>query len=1038
MTPADVALRGHYNPGLVALSVVIATVASGAALDLAGRVTAARGRARAWWLAGGAFAMGLGIWSMHYVGMLAFSLPVPVLYAVPTVLLSLLAAIFASAVALFVVSRATLGVGRLLLSSAVMGTGIATMHYTGMAAMRMPATLSYNPFVFTLSVAIAIVVSLVALVLAFHLRADSISAADWRRFASMLVMGAAIPAMHYTGMAAAHFAPSAVLPELRYALPISSLGTAAIAGSTFAVLALAIGTSLLDRRLSAQARALQASELRLQQVLAASTAVTYAAEMVGDDFRPSWVSENIGRVMGYEAAEALAPTWWMDHLHPADRSRVLAGLPALLAHGHLTTEYRFQHKDGAYYWVHDSARMQRDVTGRRAEVFGAWLDITERKQAEEAIRQARDVAEQAARARSAFVANMSHEIRTPMNAVLGLTELVLDTELTLEQRRQLELVHHSAEGLLAILNDVLDFSKLEGAHVDLESIAFDLPKLLHSVVSLLAVRAEKKQLELMADLHADVPSVVRGDPTRLRQVLVNLIGNAIKFTDAGEIVLSARALESTDGEARVRFAVRDTGIGIAPGQREQIFQEFAQADASMTRRYGGTGLGLAISRRLVGLMGGELVVVSEVGRGSEFSFALALPLEAALQPPLPLKHVQRGRVLVVDDNETNRGILREVLAAEGIAIQEAAGAEPAFAALRARQAEGTPFDLAIIDAQMPDHDGFELAAWVRVDPALAGVRLCMLTSAGQRGDAQRCRELGIEGYLTKPIARFDLLEAVSLILGSGKPAGVADVVTRHTVRESRRQLKLLLAEDNPTNQEVAGAMLRKRGHRVDIVGNGREAVAAVARERYDVVLMDIQMPELDGLEATRAIRASPSGTGLRIVAITAHASAADKERCLAAGMDDYLSKPFKARDLFATVEGGAEPATPSTTAGESATRTDPVDLAGFRESLRQAGVEESVGEILKAFAADAPRRLDALKKAVKASDPRAIERAAHAFRSPAATIGAHRLAALLQAVEVAAKEGSAERAGTKLEEVRAEIEAVLRYLHDREPGVSPA
>jgi PAS domain S-box-containing protein len=1039
MTPTDVALRGHYNLGLVALSVVIATVASGAALDLAGRVTAARGRAHAVWLAGGAFAMGLGIWSMHYVGMLAFSLPVPVLYDVPTVLLSLLAAIFASAVALFVVSRETLGVGRLLLSSAVMGGGIATMHYTGMAAMRMPATVTYNPIVFTLSVAIAIIVSLVALLLAFHLRADTISAADWRRFASVLVMGAAIPAMHYTGMAAARFAPAAALPELRHALSISSLGTTAIAGSTFLVLALAIGTSLLDRRLSAQARALQASELRLQQVLAASTAVTYAADIVGDDFRPSWVSENIGRVMGYDSAEALAPTWWADHLHPADRSRVLAELPALLAHGQLTAEYRFQHKDGAYYWVHDSARMQRDATGRPAEVFGVWLDITERKQAEEAIRQARDVAEQAARARSAFVANMSHEIRTPMNAVLGLTELVLDTELTLEQRRQLELLHHSGEGLLAILNDVLDFSKLEGAHVDLESIAFDLPKLLHSVVSLLAVRAEKKQLEVMADLHADVPTVVRGDPTRLRQVLVNLIGNAIKFTEAGEIVLSARALERTNGEARVRFAVRDTGIGIAPGQREQVFQEFTQADVSMTRRYGGTGLGLAISRRLVGLMGGELVVVSEVGRGSEFSFALTLPVEAMPpKPALPLGDVLRGSVLVVDDNETNRGILREMLADEGIALQEASGAEPAFAALRQGQARGTPFDLVIIDAQMPDHDGFELAAWVRVDPALAGVRLCMLTSAGQRGDAQRCRELGIEGYLTKPISRFDLLEAVSLILGSGKAAGVADVVTRHTVRESRRQLKLLLAEDNPINQEVAAAMLRKRGHRVDIVGNGREAVDAVARERYDLVLMDVQMPELDGLEATQAIRASPAGTGLRIVAVTAHASGADKERCLAAGMDGYLSKPFKARDLFTAVEGWAEPAAASATTDETAARSDPVDLAGFRESLREAGIEESIGGILQAFVADAPGRLDALNTAFKANDPRKIERAAHAFRSAAATIGAQRLAALLEAVEVAAKEGSAERARTKFEGLRAEVEAVVRYLHDVEPGVSQA
>src|SRR5260370_12701198 len=342
-------------------------------------------------------------------------------------------------------------------------------------------------------------------------------------------------------------------------------------------------------------------------------------------------------------------------------------------------------------------------------------------------------------------------------------------------------------------------------------------------------------------------------------------------------------------------------------------------------------------------MGGELVVVSELGRGSEFSFALALPLESALQPPLSLKQVQHGSVLVVEENETNRGILREVLAEAGIAIQETSGAEPAFAALRAGQARGAPFDLAIIDAQMPDADGLELAAWVRVEPAMAGVRLCMLTSAGQRGDAQRCRELGIEGYLTKPISRFDLLEAVSLILGSEKPAGVADVVTRQSVGESRRQPKLLLAEDNPINQQVAAAMLRKRGHHVDVVGNGREAFDAVAREHYDVVLMDIQMPELDGLEATRAIRASPAGAGLRIVAVTAHASAGDKERCLAAGMDDYLSKPFKARHLFTAVEGRPDPHPASRPGSQSATRSHPGGLAAFPGATGQAGVEEALG-----------------------------------------------------------------------------------------------
>ena len=603
-------MRGTYDIGLVAVSVVIAILASGAALDLANRVTAATGRARTLWLAGGAVAMGSGIWSMHYVGMLAFRLPVPVLYDVPTVLASWLAAVLASAVALLFVSGQTLGPVRVLVGSVIMGAGIATMHYTGMAAMRMPATLTYNPVVFMLSVVFAIVVSLVALVLAFHLRSNAIRAWDWRKLASALLMGAAIPAMHYTGMAAARFAPSGAAFEVQHAFSISSLGTASIAGSAFLVLVLAIGTSFLDRRLTTQTEALRASEQRLQHVLNASTAVTYATRVVGESFTPSWVSENITRMMGHEVADALHPDWWVDQMHPDDRARVFAELPTLMSQGHLTTEYRFRHKDGRYHWVHDAARLQRDARGQATEVFGAWLDITARKDAEQTLHEARDAAERATQAKAAFLANMSHEIRTPMNAVLGFTELVLDTELTEEQRRGLELVRSSSEALLTILNDILDYSKIEAEHLDLESIPFDLPKVVHATATLLAVRAREKHLELIVDVPPEVPHLVRGDPTRLRQVLVNLIGNAIKFTEAGEVAVAASVVQRDADRASVQFRVRDTGIGIAADAQGTIFQEFTQADASMTRRFGGTGLGLAISRRLVGLMGGELTVTS--------------------------------------------------------------------------------------------------------------------------------------------------------------------------------------------------------------------------------------------------------------------------------------------------------------------------------------------------------------------------------------------------------------------------------------------
>src|SRR6266852_2300334 len=532
------------------------------------------------------------------------------------------------------------------------------------------------------------------------------------------------------------------------------------------------------------------------------------------------------------------------------------------------------------------------------------------KRAEAVMREARDLAERVARARSAFLANMSHEIRTPMNAVLGFVELVLDTELAPEQRRALELVRTSSEALLTILNDILDYSKIEAEHLELESIPFDLPKVVHATATLLAVRAREKHLELTVDVPPDVPQMVRGDPTRVRQVLMNLIGNAIKFTEEGEVDVSASVTQRDGDGAAVQFRVRDTGIGIPEEQLSTIFQEFTQADASMTRRYGGTGLGLAISRRLVALMGGQLAVTSEVGSGSEFSFTLRLPLEAAQAAARATVSLGGRRLLVVDDNETNRRIVRDMLGAEGMAVHEAPRADAGLEALRRAARAGAPYDLAILDAQMPDRDGFELATAVRADRALAKTRLLILTSAGQRGDGERCRQLGIQAYLTKPIARADLVEAVGTVLaGAASAAGAADLVTRHSIAESRHALRILLAEDNPVNQQVATAMLLKRGHQVDVVGNGREAVDAVAKESYDLVLMDIQMPEMDGFEATEKIRALPQGRTLPIIALTAHALSGERERCLARGMTGYLAKPFKAHDLFAAVEGrGAQPA----------------------------------------------------------------------------------------------------------------------------------
>src|SRR5947199_535503 len=730
-------------------------------------------------------------------------------------------------------------------------------------------------------------------------------------------------------------------------------------------------------------------------------------------------------LFGYEANEAVGRP--LDELVVPEAQRTASrGMEQRVWQGEIVTaDTERLHRDGRLIPVRLSAAYAQDATGE--VVIVRYEDITERKRAETAIREARDVAERAAHARSASQANMSHEIRTPMNAVLGFVELVLDTELSGEQRRALELVRSSSEALLTILNDILDYSKIEAEHLELETIPFDLPKVVHATATLLAVRAREKHLELTVDVTPDVPHLVRGDPTRVRQVLMNLIGNAIKFTEQGEVAVSTVVARSDTDRASVRFRVRDTGIGISGDQLTTIFREFSQADASMTRRYGGTGLGLAISRKLVALMGGELTVASEVGRGSEFSFTLTFPIEAAV----PLARTGGAttslggrRLLVVDDNETNRRILRDMLGAEGIAVHEAARAHAGLDTLRRGVQAGAPYDLAILDAQMPDLDGFALAAAVRADPELAATRLLILTSAGQRGDGERCRQMGIQAYLTKPIARADLIEAVSTVLTEAPPAGAAPaLITRHSIAESRHTLRILLAEDNPVNQQVATAMLVKRGHQVDVVSNGREAVDAVRAVRYDVVLMDIQMPELDGFAATAGIRALPEGRLLPIIALTAHALSGERERCLERGMTGYVAKPFKAHDLFAAIEGRTAPTTDS--ADSPAPR---VDLPAFRRTMQEADAEEAVAGIPATFANTLTPRHEARAEATGGQDPEPIQRAAHAFKSAAATIGARRLAQLLEEMEASARGGDVVRAQSALQEVRSEALIVLDHV----------
>ncbi|HEX4628234.1 MAG TPA: response regulator, partial [Gemmatimonadales bacterium] len=767
--------------------------------------------------------------------------------------------------------------------------------------------------------------------------------------------------------------------------------------------------------------------------LIASTPVAIAVLDGGRSVRS--VNPAFEALFGYSTADAVGAG--IDQLIVPEGMRTESGeLEARVRRGEtVRVEVERVGKDGRPIHVRLSAAVVK--AAEDGALIALYEDISDRKAAELAMRAARDLAERVARARSAFLANMSHEIRTPMNAVLGFVELVLDTELGAEQRRALELVRSSSEALLTILNDILDYSKIEAEHLELESIPFDLPKVVHATATLLAVRAREKHLELTVDVSPDVPHLVRGDPTRVRQVLMNLIGNAIKFTEQGEVDVSARVAGRDGNAASVGFRVRDTGIGISKEQRSTIFQEFTQADASMTRRYGGTGLGLAISRRLVALMGGELAVTSEIGHGSEFSFTLVFPVEEAAPQAAARRAMSLGgrRLLVVDDNETNRRIVRDMLGAEGMAVHEAPRADAGLDALRRAHRAGTPFDVAILDAQMPDQDGFELAEAIRADRTLTRTRLLILTSAGQRGDGERCRQLGIQAYLTKPIARADLIEAVGTVLAGAVSAGGApDLVTRHSIAESRHALHILLAEDNPVNQQVATAMLVKRGHQVDVVSNGREAVDAVKARSYDVVLMDIQMPEMDGFEATGRIRGLPQGHTLPIIALTAHALSGERERCLARGMSGYLAKPFKAHDLFAAVEAGGEggSAPPPAPAASPA-----VDVDGFRRTMEEAGAAEAVDGILATFVESVPQRLDALVSAAGGAEAEPLQRAAHAFKSAAATIGARTLATLLEAMETAARSGDLTAARDNLESVRTEAQAALDYLRTATKGGNP-
>jgi PAS domain S-box-containing protein len=860
---------------------------------------------------------------------------------------------------------------------------------------------------------------------------------------------------------------SATVPTRSAFAGVSTVRSAVFTTATLlAVLILAaIGLMIATlRELFRNQRVLRDSEERTRSILEAAKDAYIAMDAAGRicDWNPAaedtfgWPKEE---VIGRMVAETIVP--------PAHRAAHIQGLQRFLETGvgnviDRRVEIDALHRDGRMFpvelaiWAHE-----RDGV----HSFSAFVhDISERSKTQLELADAHEKAMEASRLKSQFLANMSHEIRTPMNGVVGMSALLLETELSSEQREYAESVRRSADSLLSVINDILDFSKIEAGKLDLESVDFDLRTVVEEVAGLLAERAQSKGLEIATLIDPGVPVAVRGDPNRVRQVLVNLVGNAVKFTEAGEVVVRVSIVEGGPDGTTFRFAVSDTGIGLTQEEQERLFESFTQIDPSSSRKYGGTGLGLAISKQLAELMGGTIGVESTPGTGSEFWFTagLAHGTKTDWSPPVPVERLEGLKVLVVDDNSTNRAILDRSLVSWRMNPFCEEDGRRALESLRTAAAAGESFDIALLDFNMPNMDGIELARKIRADSSISDTRLVLLTSLMERGEVESAKTAGIDAYLIKPVRQQSLLEGIAAVMGLQAPRSTGRIVTQRSLDEVRSGARkhVLVAEDNFVNQKVALRMLEKIGYRADVASNGREAVDAVVRHRYEAVLMDCHMPVMDGYEATRAIRNldDEARRATPIIAMTAGAMKEDEERARGAGMDDYLAKPVKVERLAATLAHWTSGATPASEdagvpqditeerSGESrdvmgVTSSSPEDGAGSADVSTRghaSGLDEDVvarlkeldavaggmQELAELFLTDAAGTVASMRSAARAKDASAVAAGAHSLKGSAGNFGARRLMSLSEEVERLAAEDRLDRSQDTMVQIEDELRRV--------------